>query len=86
MELYDQATPAEIVAVIVRSLLVPREKQRTGAAAQTLIFEPSLVGVPPQAAFRRDYVSGAIEIAADVRDRPPLFALAYSPKTPQKTC
>jgi hypothetical protein len=26
----------------------------------------------------------AVEIAPDVRGQPPLFAVAYSPKTPQK--
>jgi hypothetical protein len=27
---------------------------------------------------------GAVEVAADVRGQPPLFTIAYSPKTPQK--
>ena len=29
-------------------------------------------------------LSGAVEIAAEVRDRPPLFIVTYSPKAPQK--
>ena len=69
--------------------LLKTAKSPTPPLSYTALRRARLRTAVRQAAHRRTRgrcpgLPGAVEIAADVRGRPPLFSVAYSPKAPQK--